>query len=512
MVKQVRFCMELIREVFRLKWQEKKSNRVVGQILKISKSTVATYLVRAAMKKITTLEKLNSFNDEDLGKIIFPDKFVKEKSLVDFKRIHRELKRKNVTLMLLWEEEVEKNSKLYCYNQFCFHYRTWKKTNKISMRQIHKAGEKGFIDYSGTTVPVIVDIKTGEIKVAQVFFMSLGASHYTYIEATWTQGTNDFLGSHINAFEYFGGVPEILVPDNLKSAVTMASKYEPVINKSYRELAKHYGTVVIPARVRKPKDKAIVENEVLHISRWILARIRDWKFFSLEELNDKLWELLDLYNGKKFQGLEDTRKSLFEELDKPALLPLPKQRYELALWKKAKANIDYHVELEGSYYSIPYKNRGMELVIRYTESTVEIFHSHRRIAVHNKLYKKGHTSTIKEHMPSWHREYSQWSPSRVLTWAQTMGVSCEEICKKIMDSREHPEQGYRSCIGIIHLEKKYSRERLENACRRALSIGGISYKSIKSILDKGLDSQKIFQGTDSIEIKHKNIRGSDYYK
>ena len=460
--------------------------------------------------QVNSFEELNSFNDKDLRKIIFPDKFIKE-PLIDFKIIHRELKRKNMTLMLLWEEEVEKKPNLYCYNQFCFHYRNWKKSKKISMRQVHKAGEKGFIDYAGTTVPVI-DGKTGEARETQIFLMSLGASHYTYIEASWTQGSRDFLRSHVNAFEFFGGVPAILVPDNLKSAVTMASKYEPEINRSYRELSKHYGTVVIPARVRKPKDKAIVENEVLHISRWILARVRDIKFFSLDELNDKLGDLLTLYNKKNLQGLEDSRKSLFEKLEKSALLPLPSRRFEIALWKKGKANIDYHVELEGSYYSIPYKNRGMELVIRYTESTVEIFHSHRRIAVHNKLYKKGHTSTIKEHMPSWHREYSQWSPSRVLTWAQTMGVSCEEICKKIIESREHPEQGYRSCIGIIHLDKKFSRERLENACRRALDIGGISYKSIKSILDKGLDLQKISPKTNSVQIQHENIRGSNYYK
>ena len=502
--------MELIREVFRLKWLEKKSNRVVGQILKISKSTVATYLVRAAMGKITNLEQLNSFNDEELRRIIFPDKLIKE-PLIDFKIIHRELKRKNMTLMLLWEEEAEKNSDICNYSNFCRLYRRWKKNQKISMRQVHKAGEKGFIDYAGTTV-LVIDSRTGEAREVQIFLMSLGASHYTYIEATWTQGSRDFLRSHVNAFEFFGGVPEILVPDNLKSAVTMASKYEPEINRSYRELAKHYGTVVIPARVRKPKDKAIVENEVLHISRWILARIRDIKFFSLDELNDKLSELLVQYNDKKLQGLEDSRKSLFEELEKPALLPLPSRRFEIALWKKAKANIDYHVELEGSYYSIPYKNRGVELVIRYTESTVEIFHSHRRIAVHNKLYKKGHTSTIKEHMPSWHREYSDWSPSRILNLAQTMGDSIQEICKKIIESREHPEQGYRSCMGIIRLEKKYSKERLENACRRALDIGGISYKSIKSILDKGLDLQKIFPKTDSVQIQHENIRGSDYYK
>lgn len=513
MVKQVRFCMELIREVFRLKWQEKKSNRMVGQILKISKSTVATYLLKASMGQVENLDQLNSLDDEELRKIIFPEKYAKQKeSPVDFTRIHRELSKKNVTLMLLWKEELANNQNLYCYNQLCVHYRNWRKAKKISMRQVHKAGEKGFIDYTGTTVPVIVDTKTGEIREAQIFVISLGASHYTYIEATWSQKSSDFLSSHINAFEFFGGVPEIWIPDNLKSGVTLASKYEPGINRSYRELSKHYGAVVIPTRVRKPKDKAIVENAVLHVSRWILARIRDLKFFSLEELNDKLWELLEEYNNKNFQRLDYSRKSLFDEIEKSALLPLPEKRFEIASWKKGKANIDYHVELEDCYYSVPYKYRGDELIIRYTESTVEILHSHRRIAVHHRLFKKRSVSTVKEHMPSWHKDYSDWSPSRILNWAEIVGVSCQEICKKIMDSKEHPEQGFRACMGIISLGKRFTKERLENACKRALEIGGFSYKSIHSILNKGLDMQELSTSTSTINIQHENIRGSDYYK
>lgn len=511
MTKQVRFCMELIREVFRLKWLEKKSNRTIGKILKISKSTVGTYLIRASMGEIENLKQLTSLSDDELRKIIFPDKFTKDKFVVDFERIHREVKRKNMTLMLLWEEEVGMNKNLFNYSNFCRLYGEWKKSQKISMRQTHKAGEKGFIDYAGTTVAVI-DGKTGEVRYAQIFLMSLGASHYTYIEATWTQGTKDFLKSHINAFEYFGGVPEILVPDNLKSAVTMASKYEPEINRSYRELARHYGTVVIPARVRKPKDKAIVENEVLHISRWILARIRDLKFFSLKGLNDKLWELLEQYNGKKLQGLEDSRSSLFEEIERPELIPLPDQRFEIAQWKKAKANIDYHVQLEGCYYSVPYRFRGRELTVRLTDSTVEILSENKRIAVHQKLYKKKSTSTCKEHMPTGHRESCEWTPSRIINWAKTIGIACGTICEKIMDSREHPELGYRSCLGIIRLEKKYSRERLENACARALKIRGLSFKSVKSILDKGLDLQPLLEKSNTPGIEHKNIRGSTYYQ
>ena len=429
-MKKVRLSMELVREVLRLKWKEKQSNRLIGKMLHISKSTVGNYVAKVEMGKIFTLDELNAISDEDLKKIVFPNKFSKEeKESLDFSTIHKELKRKHVTLKLLWEEEAEKNPNISKYSNYCRLYSSWKKKQRISMRQVHKAGEKGFIDYAGRTVPVKCG-KNGEIEEAEIFLMSLGASHYTYVEGSWTQNSEDFLRSHINAFEYFGGVPSVWVPDNLRSAVSMASKYEPEINRSYRELSKHYGAVVIPARVRKPKDKAIVENEVLHVSRWILAKIRDEEFFSLEELNERLRELLIQYNNKKLQGLNDSRKSLFESLERTALLPLPSRRFEIAHWKKAKSNIDYHVVLEGSYYSIPYKYRGMELLIRYTDFTVEVFHMRKRIAVHKRAIKERSCSTIKEHMPSYHKEYGDWSPSRILNWASSVGSSCGVRCVK----------------------------------------------------------------------------------
>ena len=507
-----RFCMELVREVFRLKWEENRTNRFVGQALHISKSTVATYLARANRGKINTLEQLKSLSDEELKKVIFPDKFVDKEDTVDWAKVHVELKRKNMTLMLLWQEELEKNPSLFNYSQFCFLYSLWRKEGKIAMKQEYKAGERGFIDYAGTTVPV-TNHRTGEVDYAQIFVMSLGGTHYTYIEATWTQGVRDFLSSHIRAFEFFGGVPEILVPDNLKSAVTMASRYEPTLNRSYRELAGHYGTVIVPARVRRPKDKAIVENAVLHISRQILAKIRDRKFFTLGELNQSLWELLEQYNNRKLQGLEESRRSLFEKVEKSALRPLPRQRCDIAEWKKAKANIDYHIVLDKNFYSVPYKFRRKELTVRYTPSNVEIFCENKRIAVHRRLIGMKKSSTSKEHMPVGHKAYAEWSPSRIINWAKKTGPCCGEICKKIMEQREHPELGYRSCLGVINLGKKYSSERLENACRRALEIGGVSFQSIKSILTKGLDNRVIEQ-SDSIfkEIKHENIRGSNYYQ
>ena len=507
-----RFCMELVREVFRLKWSEKQSNRLIGSSLRISKSTVATYIARAVRGEINNLKQLNSLSDDELKKVIFPEKFSDKKDDVDFAKINTELRRKNMTLMLLWQEELVNNPTLFNYSQFCHLYSQWSKKNKITMRQEHKAGERGFIDYAGTTVPII-NHQTGELEHSQIFVMSLGGTHYTYVEATWTQGVRDFLSSHIRAFEFFGGVPEILVPDNLKSAVTIANRYEPTLNRSYRELAKHYGTVIVPARVRRPKDKAIVENAVLHVSRQILARIRDRQFFTLEELNLTLWKLLEQYNTRKLQGLNESRRSLFEKVEKDALCPLPGQRYEIAEWKKAKANIDYHIALDNNYYSVPYKFRGKELTVRYTPLSVEIFHENKRIAAHCRLMGVRKSSTSKEHMPVGHRAYAEWSPSRIINWANKTGPCCGEICKRIMEQREHPELGYRSCLGVINLGKKYSSQRLENACRRALEIGGISFQSIKSILSKGLDTMGTEQqATDLKEIKHDNIRGSSYYQ
>lgn len=508
-----RFCMELVREVFRLKWALKQSNRLIGSSLRISKSTVATYLARARRGEINNLQQINALSDEDLGKIIFPEKFSNKKDHVDFAKINTELKRKNMTLMLLWQEELEKNPNLFNYSQFCHLYSQWIKKNKIAMKQQYKAGERGFIDYAGTTVP-IMNPQNGQLEHAQIFLMSLGASHHTYVEATWTQGTKDFLSSHIRAFEFFGGVPEILVPDNLKSAVTMASRYEPTLNRSYREFARHYGTIIVPTRVRRPKDKAIVENAVLHVSRQILARIRDRQFFTLEELNQTLWKLLEQYNNRKLKGLDESRRSLFEKIEKSALRSLPKQRCEIAEWKKAKANIDYHIALDNNFYSVPYKFRGKELTVRYTPSSVEVFCENKRVAVHRRLIGKRKSSTSKEHMPVKHKAYAEWSPSRIIKWAEKTGPCCGEICKRIMEQREHPELGYRSCLGVINLGKKYSSQRLENACYRALEIGGISFQSIKSILSKGLDTTACFghQQLNFKEIRHNNIRGSSYYQ
>lgn len=514
MSKQWRFCLKLVREILGLKFNDpKKSNREIGRIHSISKSTVATYLSRANAGGINSINDLNSIVDEKLRELIFPYPIQEPKEIeIDFDHVFKELTRPHVTLMLLWKEMSETRKVFISYSRFCSLYKTWKKSKDISMKQIHKAGEKLFIDYAGTTVPVVINRKSGEVQEAQIFVSCLGASQLTYVEATWSQNSKDFIGSNIRALEFFGGVPELFVPDNLKSAVNIASKYEPIINQSFRAMVKYYGGVVIPARAYRPKDKAKVENAVLIASRWILARIRDYKFFSLDELNQTLWELLEEFNNVKFQKLNYSRRSLFEEMEKSVLKELPSSRYVVAEWKRAKLNIDYHVQLEGCYYSAPYRLRGEELECRYTDTTVELFSKGNRVATHARSHKAGYVSTNPEHMPKSHREHLEWSPSRMLEWGKTIGPFTECCFKKLMDQCEHPELAYKACLGIIGLGKKYEKERVENACERGFRMGAVSYRSIKSILEKRLDHVKVCGEQQDFDLEHENIRGKDYYQ
>lgn len=512
MSKQWRFCVKLAREILSLKLKNNSSNRKIARIHSVSKSTVATYVARAEICGINTIEKLNDIDDEKLKQIIFPNVTQSPKDIkIDFEWVHRELAKKNVTLMLLWKELCEGNKLFYSYSRFCDLHKDWNKSKDVTMKMIHKAGEKLFVDYAGTTVP-IVNRKTGEVQAAQIFVCCFGASQLTYIEATWSQESRNFISSSIHAFEFFGGVPELLVPDNLKSAVNLASKYEPVINQSYRAMAKYYGCAVLPARAYRPKDKAKVENAVLIVSRWVLARIRNQKFFSLEELNQTLWDLLDEFNNAKYQKMNYSRRSFFEETEKATLKPLPTERYVIAEWKKVKLNIDYHIQIVDCYYSGPYRLRGHELECRYTDATIEIFNNGTRVASHARLHKAGAVSTNPEHMPRSHREHLEWSPSRILNWGSTIGPFTESCFKRLMDHCDHPELAYKACLGIIGLEKKYKKERVENACERAFRLGAVSYKSIKSILEKGLDKVKVHGEQQELLLEHENIRGKDYYQ
>lgn len=513
MLKQWRFCVKLVREVLYLKFKDKKSNREIARLQSTSKDTVKMYISRAEISGIDSFESLEATSDDSLREIIFPHPVKAHKEVkIDFDRLQKELARPNVTLALLWKELQSQNENFYQYSWFCELYREWEKSREISMRIPHKAGERLFVDYAGTTMPVVINRRTGETREAQIFVCCLRVSQLTYVEATWSQGSRDFIHSHIQAFEFFGGTPQMLVPDNLKSAVNIASKYEPVINQSYRQMAKYYGCTVVPARAYRPKDKAKVENAVLIASRWILARLRDQKFFALEELNQAIWELLREFNQVKFQKLNYSRQSFFDEVEKAELKELPSGRYVVAEWKKVRANIDYHIHLEGAYYSVPYRLRGEELECRYTDTTVELFKSGNRVASHMRSHKANHTSTNSEHMPKSHREHSEWSPSRMLDWGKSIGPFAECCFQRLMDQCEHPELAYKQCLGIIGLGKKYERERLENACERAFKLGAVGYQSIKSILEKNLDKVKVHGEQQDILLDHENIRGKDYYQ
>ena len=369
-----------------------------------------------------------------------------------------------------------------------------------------------FVDYAGHTVP-IRDRDRGTEQQADIFVAVLGASNYTYAEASRDQTLPNWIMSHVRAFEYFGGVPRIVVPDNLRTGVSKSCRYEPDINPAYQDMAAHYGTVVIQSRVSKPKDKAKVEVGVQIVSRWILARLRNRIFFSLRELNEAIREELAELNQRPFKKLDGSRVSWFKEIEQQELLPLPAQRYEFTQWNNARINIDYHVELFGHYYSVPYKLRGQvdEVYIRYTETTVEIICGKKRVASHMRDDTKGRHTTVREHMPESHRRYLEWSPSRLINWAKQTGESTAQIVEGIINRRKHPEQGYRSCLGILRLAKKYSPARLEAACRRACTIRAYSYKSIRSILEKGLDEQPLSRPEQQLLIEHENIRGSSYF-
>lgn len=502
--------MRKIREILRLGLQCGLSNREISRSCNVSRSTVGKYIDTAQKANITYSDTAKMENRQ--LKEIFKQKKSSaiSKPQPDWAYVHQEKKRKGVTLTLLWQEYKDIHPEGYQSTQFCEHYHQWRKKLKVSLRQTYKAGEKMFVDYAGQTVPIHNRI-TGEITEASIFVTALGASNYTYAEAQADESLGNWIGGHVRAFEYFGGVTKMTIIDNLKSGVTKACRYEPDINPAYNDMALHYGTAVIPARVRKPQDKAKVENAVQVVSRWILAKLRKRKFFSLGELNQAIRELLIELNNKPFQKLPGSRSSVFKDIEKTALLPLPQYRYQFAQWKKAKVNIDYHVELFGHYYSVPYALVSHQVEIRYTKNTVEIFHKGKRITSHRCSNAKGRHTTIREHMPKSHRRYLEWTPSRIINWAKHTGASTAEIVEIIMTLRKHPEQGYRSCLGILRLAKKYSPQRLEAACKRALSFNAYSYKSIRSILEKGLDQDSISEPYAYPEINHENIRGSGYF-
>jgi transposase len=431
----------------------------------------------------------------------------------DWAAIHRELKRKHVTLQILWDEYIEQHPDGYRYSRFCDLFRAWEGKLSVTMRQPHAGGEKLFVDYAGDRATGVIDRLTGEIREAWIFVAVLGASNFTYAEATWTQGLADWIGAHTRAFEAIGGVPRLVVPDNTKTAVIKACLYEPSVNRTYTEMAGHYGTAILPTRPRKPRDKAKVEAGVLIMERWILGRLRNRCFYSLAELNGAIRELLVRVNDERpIRRLGVTRRQLFEELDRPQLKSLPIEPYVFAEWRIRRVGIDYHVDVDRHYYSVPYRFAKDQVEVRLTARTVEVFAKGERIAAHLRSGGNGRHTTVQDHMPSSHRRYADWTIERIRRDAAGIGPSASALCDLILKERSHPEQGFRSCLGIVRLVKAFGVNRVEAAAARALDIGARTYGSVKSILDNKLDRNAAPQhGQDAVTILHCNIRGRHYY-
>ena len=506
--------MRKIREVLRLLWDQGRSAREVARSCSLARSTVREYERRAAEAGLRW--PLPSVDDAVLEGLLFPPPPAEvasvERPLPDWDQVDKELRRKGVTRWLLWQEYRAAQPDGYSYTRYCELFHEWRGLQGLSMRQTHIAGEKVFVDYAGQTLG-IVDRETGEVREAQLFVGALGASHYAFAEVTWTQGLTDWIASHTRMLSYYGACPQVLVPDNTKVAVTSAHRYEPELNPTYLEFARHYGLAVIPARSRRPKDKAVVESAVQVAERWILARLRDRAFFSLVEANDAIRTLLSEFNERPFQKRPGSRRSHFLEFDQPALRPLPRERYVFAIWKKVRPHLDYHVTIDEHHYSVPHALVGEQLDARASSSTIEVYHRSKRVASHARSSRKGGFTTVREHMPPAHQAHAGMSSEQLLKRAERVGPHAKAFVHGIIGLRAHPEQAYRSCLGVLRLGKTYGNERLEAACGRAVKLGSYAFKSIEAILKNGLDQQPLdTPAADPLpKTPHENVRGGAYY-
>lgn len=510
-----RAAMRKIREALRLCLAEGLSPRQAGIATGLPRSTVRRYVVRAVEVGLGW-PLPPDLDDRALEERLYgraaPAPTTDQRPVPDWAVVHRELRRKSVTLQLLWTEYRAVCPEGFGYTWFTERYRVYAGRLDLVLRQDHRAGEKLFLDFAGQTIP-ITDPRTGEITQAQLFVAVLGASSYTYAEALPSQAECWWTAAHVRAFEFMGGSPAILVPDNLKAGVIKPHRYEPVLNASYAELATHYGCAILPARPYKPRDKAKVESGVLVAERWILAALRNRTFFSLAEANRAITERVAWLNDRPFRKLEGSRASLFAELDKPALRPLPPVPYEYATWKTARVSIDYHVEVDRHYYSVPYQFVGERADVRASARTIEVFVRGRRVASHLRSSAVGRHTTTSAHMPESHRRHLEWSPSRIVAWGEQAGPATGALVAAILASRPHPEQGFRSCLGIIRLGRRHGEARLEAACARALAVGALSYRSVDSILRTGLDGVPLPEPVPArVTRVHPNVRGPGYYE
>ena len=506
--------MRKLSEVLRLSLEQKLSVRQIARSCRLARSTVSDYLGRARAAGLGW-PLAEGVDEERLEALLFPirESLQSERSQLDMGYIRNEMRGKHVTLQMLWEEYRGHTPEGYGYSQYCQLYREWLGKQAISLRQEHRAGEKLFVDYAGDTIP-IHDPVTGEVTYGHLFVAVLGCSNFTYAEVTLTEQLPDWIGAQVRALEFIRGVPLVLVPDNTKTAVKSPCWYDPEINLTYQELAEHYGFAVIPARCRKPKDKAKVEGGVLIAERWILAALRHHTFFSIGEVNEAVAPLLMRLNDHPFKKLPGCRREVWERMDRPALKALPERRYELAEWKTAGVNVDYHVEIDGHYYSVPYNLIGQRVTARYTRSSVECFHKSKRVAAHVRSFLKGQHTTLPEHRPPAHAQYSQWSPERIASWAGTIGPNCRAAALAIMASRPLPEHGFRPCMGLIRLGRHYSNERVDRACERALKLNIVGYRHIENLLKSGRDQMPLTteHSQQPAIVAHDNVRGAEYYQ
>jgi transposase len=505
--------MHHVKNILRLKFQNQLSVREIARSCGLPASTVGDYLQRAEAAGLSW-PLPEGLSDGDLNQRLMsgaaaPPPDAPAKPPPDYRHIHQELRRKGVTLQLLWQEYRQAHPEGYQYSRFCQLYDEWADTLEPVLRQVHEPGQKLFVDWAGQKVPI--QLADGTVLEASLFLAVLGASNKTYAEAFANEQLENWIAAHCHAATFFGGITRAVVPDNPKTAVIHAHRYEPVLQRTYQEWAEHYGTVILPARPVKPRDKAKVESGVQIAERHLLAPLRDLRFFGLGELNQAIRPLLNQLNGQPFQKLEGSRNGWFETVEKDKLLPLPARPFELATWGKAKVNIDYHAAVDNHFYSVPYQLIHRQLEVRKTQHTVEFFYEGKRVAAHVRSDMPGKFTTLEEHRPKAHQRYLQWTPSRLVEWAARIGPKCGQVVEHILQTKPHPEQGFRSCLGIIRLGKGVGEPRLEAACARALRFGTCSYRSIKSILEKGLDRQADEPELPLHSPPHENVRGQDYY-
>ena len=512
-----RTTMRKLREILRLRLQVGLSIRAISRSTKLSVGGVQKLLSRAEALSLTWPLPA-ALDDARLAALFYPGADADagaRREVPDWAAVHEELKRPHVTKQLVWEDYTQQYpNRCYGYSQFCERYRRWLGQQQRTMRQSHPAGEKCFVDYGGSTVP-IVDGATGEVRPAQLFVAVLGASDYTFAEATWTQTLPDWLGSHTRAMTYFGGVPAAIVPDNLRSGVSRACRYDPDINPSYQQWAEHYQVAILPARPRKPRDKAKAEQGVLLVQRWILARLRHHRCFSLDEVNRHVATLLEDLNNRPFKRRPGCRRSAFETLDKPALKPLPPQPYHYVHIKTVTVHIDYHVQYQQHYYSAPHQFVGEKLELHASNTLIELYFRQRCIATHARRNGHGFT-THPAHMPERHRAQQQWTPERLKRWATQLGPDVHEWVSHQLERRTHPEQAYRTCLGLLQLSKHYPDQRLNSACRIANRTGLVRLKQVQHLLKSNQDTvadttEPATPCTTPLPQDHENIRGPQHF-